>query len=274
MKCWQGNLNFMLSDHKKASIWPIVPVRDSGGQDEHRQDEHVGSPVGKGRHLLPPGRGQWPSAQLHERIGRGGEEWNNGPSHEEHTCAPLWKEQGPCPPPLSRPFCCRLRGCWTGIDQIPFSSQYFRVFEIDLNFLQACTEFFSENNIEYSRSPIEGVDGTLFTVSELIHILFGSLIYLLKLPLLVQWWADTSIPVRLSCPHFRHCCHQVRGSLGCSGFCCPFSLSVILYLDCQALVSINPRDRKQYVRTVRSLLADEFRLLLRSHVMLWSHADL
>ena len=31
--------------------------------------------------------------------------------------------------------------------------------------LQACTEFFSENNIEYSRSPIEGVDGTLFTVS-------------------------------------------------------------------------------------------------------------
>ena len=32
-----------------------------------------------------------------------------------------------------------------------------------------------------------------------------------------------------------------------------------LQLDLQALVSINPRDRKQYVRTVRSLLADQFR---------------
>ena len=30
---------------------------------------------------------------------------------------------------------------------------------------QACTELFSENNIQYTRSPIEGVDGTLFTVS-------------------------------------------------------------------------------------------------------------
>ena len=32
--------------------------------------------------------------------------------------------------------------------------------------------------------------------------------------------------------------------------------------DIQALVAINPRDRKQYVRTVRSLLADEFRWAL------------
>ena len=30
---------------------------------------------------------------------------------------------------------------------------------------QACTEFFAEHNIQFSRSPIEGVDGTLFTVS-------------------------------------------------------------------------------------------------------------
>ena len=36
-------------------------------------------------------------------------------------------------------------------------------------------------------------------------------------------------------------------------------ISKSLKLDLQALVSINPRDRKQYVRTVRSLLADQFR---------------
>ena len=39
----------------------------------------------------------------------------------------------------------------------------------NIGLLQACTEFFSENNIEYSRSPIEGVDGTLFTVSRFLQ---------------------------------------------------------------------------------------------------------
>ena len=29
---------------------------------------------------------------------------------------------------------------------------------------QACTEFFSENNIQYTRAPLEGVDGTVFSV--------------------------------------------------------------------------------------------------------------
>ena len=30
---------------------------------------------------------------------------------------------------------------------------------------QACNEFFSENNIEFTKSPLEGVDGSLYTVS-------------------------------------------------------------------------------------------------------------
>ena len=30
---------------------------------------------------------------------------------------------------------------------------------------QACTEFFSENNIEFTRTPLEGIDGSLFSVS-------------------------------------------------------------------------------------------------------------
>ena len=32
--------------------------------------------------------------------------------------------------------------------------------------------------------------------------------------------------------------------------------------DTQSLVAINPRDRKQYVRTVKALLADTFKYLL------------
>ena len=30
---------------------------------------------------------------------------------------------------------------------------------------QACVEFFSENNIEFTKSPLEGADGSLYTVS-------------------------------------------------------------------------------------------------------------
>jgi len=89
---------------------------------------------------------------------------------------------------------------------------------------QACTEFFSENNIEYSRSPIEGVDGTLFTSADGRIRLYQC-----------DFLALTSEIV---------------------------STKFEAVWDVQALVSINPRDRKQYVRTVRSLLADEFRYLL------------
>ena len=30
---------------------------------------------------------------------------------------------------------------------------------------QACTEFFAENNIQFTRTPLEGVEGSLYTVS-------------------------------------------------------------------------------------------------------------
>lgn len=89
---------------------------------------------------------------------------------------------------------------------------------------QACTEFFSENNIEYSRSPIEGVDGTLFTSNDGRIRLYQC-----------DFLALTSDVV---------------------------ATKFDAVWDIQALVAINPRDRKQYVRTVRSLLADEFRYLL------------
>lgn len=89
---------------------------------------------------------------------------------------------------------------------------------------QACTEFFSENNIQYSRSLIDGVDGSVF-ISE-----------------------DGRI--RLYQCDFLALTSDI------------LSTKFDAVWDVQALVSINPRDRKQYVRTVRSLLADEFRYLL------------
>lgn len=89
---------------------------------------------------------------------------------------------------------------------------------------QACTEFFAENNIQYSRSAIEGIDGSLFTSEDGRIRLYQC-----------DFLALTSDIV---------------------------STKFEAVWDVQALVSINPRDRKQYVRTVRSLLAEEFRYLL------------
>jgi len=89
---------------------------------------------------------------------------------------------------------------------------------------QACTEFFSENNIEYTRTPLEGVDGSLFASSD------GRL--------------------RLYQCDFLTLTPEVVGS------------KFDAVWDIQSLCSINPRDRKQYVRAIRSLLADEFRYLL------------
>lgn len=89
---------------------------------------------------------------------------------------------------------------------------------------QACTEFFSENNIQYTRAPLEGVDGTVFSSADGRLRLFQC-DFLALSPEMVKTKFDA-------------------------------------VWDLQSLVAINPRDRKQYVRTVRSLLADEFRYLL------------
>jgi len=89
---------------------------------------------------------------------------------------------------------------------------------------QACTEFFSENNIEVTRTPLEGIDGSLFSSAD------GRL--------------------RLFQCDFLALTPEVVGT------------KIDAVWDIQSLVSINPRDRKQYVRTLRSLLADEFRYLL------------
>merc|ERR1712142_948476 len=89
---------------------------------------------------------------------------------------------------------------------------------------QACTEFFSENNIEFTRTPLEGIDGSLFSSAD------GRL--------------------RLFQCDFLALTPEVVGT------------KIDAVWDIQSLVSINPRDRKQYVRTLRSLLADDFRYLL------------
>merc|ERR1719427_455302 len=89
---------------------------------------------------------------------------------------------------------------------------------------QACTEFFSENNIEFTRTPLEGIDGSLFSSAD------GRL--------------------RLYQCDF----------LALTAEIVPIKFDAVW--DIQSLVSINPRDRKQYVRTLRSLLADDFRYLL------------
>jgi len=89
---------------------------------------------------------------------------------------------------------------------------------------QACLEFFSENKLEYSVAPLEGVEGSVYTSAE------GRL--------------------RLFQCDFLHLTESLLGG------------KVDAVWDVQSLVSINPRDRKQYVRTVRSILSDEFKYLL------------
>jgi len=88
----------------------------------------------------------------------------------------------------------------------------------------ACTQFFTENSIEFTRTPLEGIDGSLFSSAD------GRLrLYQCDFLALTAEVVNTKFDA---------------------------------VWDIQALVSINPRDRKQYVRTVRSLLAEDFRYLL------------
>ena len=107
---------------------------------------------------------------------------------------------------------------------------------------QACLEFFSENKIEYSVAPLEGVEGSVYT--------------------------STDGRLRIYQCDFLHLTESLLGG------------KVDAVWDIQSLVSINPRDRKQYVRTVRwvsatsggqhlmcyclcrSILSDEFKYLL------------
>ena len=78
---------------------------------------------------------------------------------------------------------------------------------------QACLEFFSENKIEYSVAVLEGVEGSVYTSAD------GRL--------------------RIYQCDFLHLTESLLGG------------KVDAVWDIQSLVSINPRDRKQYVRTVR-----------------------
>eukprot|EP00088_Acartia_fossae_P043231 TRINITY_DN4551_c0_g1_i5.p1 TRINITY_DN4551_c0_g1~~TRINITY_DN4551_c0_g1_i5.p1 ORF type:complete len:450 (-),score=92.03 TRINITY_DN4551_c0_g1_i5:1172-2521(-) len=87
-----------------------------------------------------------------------------------------------------------------------------------------CAQFFTENNIPFTRSQLEGVEGSLYQ-SEDGRMRIFQCDFLLLSPELVRTKFDS-------------------------------------VLDVQSLSSINPRDRKQYVRAVRSLLQDEFRYLL------------
>ena len=47
---------------------------------------------------------------------------------------------------------------------------------------QAANEFFTENNIEFSKTPLEGVDGSLYTVSVLMITLSSSFLLLPTTP--------------------------------------------------------------------------------------------
>ena len=78
---------------------------------------------------------------------------------------------------------------------------------------QACLEFFSENKIEFSVAPLEGVEGSVYT--------------------------STDGRLRIYQCDFLHLTESLLGG------------KVDAVWDIQSLVSINPRDRKQYVRTVR-----------------------
>jgi len=85
-------------------------------------------------------------------------------------------------------------------------------------------QFFSENNIPCTKSTLENIEGSLYKSED------GRLrVYVCDFLLLTTDVVDVKFD------------------------------SV---LDSQSLTYINPRDRKQYVRAVRSLLKDEFRYLL------------
>jgi len=88
----------------------------------------------------------------------------------------------------------------------------------------AVDQFFSENNIGFSEQPLEGVDGSVYT--------------------------STDGRLRVFKCDFLQLTEQM---LGCK---------VDAVWDTQALGVINPRDRKQYARTVKALLADTFKYLL------------
>jgi len=88
----------------------------------------------------------------------------------------------------------------------------------------ACVQFFTDNNIQYTATPLEAVEGNLYQSED------GRLrIYQCDFLLLTTDVVDIKFDA---------------------------------VWDVQSLVSINPRDRKQYVRAVRSLLKDDFRYLL------------
>jgi thiopurine S-methyltransferase len=87
-----------------------------------------------------------------------------------------------------------------------------------------CVQFFSENNIPFTKSPIESLGGSLYQ-SEDGRLRVYQCDFLLLTPELLNLKFDS-------------------------------------VLDIQSLNHINPRDRKQYVRVVRSLVKDEFRYLL------------
>jgi len=89
---------------------------------------------------------------------------------------------------------------------------------------KGCVEFFAENNLHMTRSPLEGIDGSLFSTDD-GRLRLYQCDFLLLTSDLVELKFDT-------------------------------------VWDHQSLVYINPRDRKQYVRTVRSLLKEQFRYLL------------
>jgi len=88
----------------------------------------------------------------------------------------------------------------------------------------AATQFFTDNNITFNKSPLENVEGFLYQ-SEDGRLRIYQCDFLLLTTDVVDWKFDS-------------------------------------VWDIQSLVSINPRDRKQYVRAVRSLLKYDFRYLL------------
>jgi len=113
--------------------------------------------------------------------------------------------------------------CGKSLDMVHLHSQGHNVVGCE-GVEVACTQFFADNKIEYTRTPLEGIEGSLFSSTD------GRLrIYQCDFLALTAEIVHTKFDA---------------------------------VWDIQALVAINPRDRKQYVRTVRSLMADEFRYLL------------
>lgn len=165
--------------------------------------------------------------QQYSEAGGGDKDWFRDAvnqkllSHMEALVGPAWAKNGEIGQGAARAILLPL--CGRSKDMVHLYNQGHTV--VGCEWVDSvCVQFFTENNIQYTKSTIEALGGSLYQ-SEDGRLRVYQCDFLLLTAELVNLKFDS-------------------------------------VLDVQSLNHINPRDRKQYVRVVRSLLKDDFRYLL------------